>query len=103
MIVEYIRYALQVHRPDELMAAYAAAGAHLQAAPECLGYELSHCEEDPAALIVRICWTSTSDHLEGFRKGPNFPPFLDCIRPFIPEIAEMRHYALTDTVWSRSV
>jgi hypothetical protein len=33
--------------------------------------------------------------MKGFRGGPNFPPFLAAIRPFIPEITEMRHYSRT--------
>jgi quinol monooxygenase YgiN len=101
MIVEHIRYELKQHQPDALIAAYRQAGAQLQAAPQCLGYELSHCVEEPLSLTLRIRWTSTEDHLQGFRKGPHFPPFLAAIRPFIGEIAEMRHYQPTDVAWHR--
>ncbi|QUD86160.1 putative quinol monooxygenase [Phenylobacterium montanum] len=99
--VEYIRYALQAHDPETLIAAYAEAGRHLAAAPECQGYQLTQCEEEPSSFILRIHWTSTESHLEGFRRGPHFPPFLAAIRPFIPEIAEMRHYRPTEVVWTR--
>ena len=101
MTIEYIRYMLVDHDGDALHAAYEQACAHLRAAPECLGYELTRCEEEPASYILRIEWTSTEAHMEGFRKGPNFPPFLAAIRPFIPEISEMRHYGATDLVWRR--
>ncbi len=101
MTIEYIRYALTASAPDALVAAYAAVATHLQAAPECLGYELTRCEEDGRSFILRIHWVSTPTHLEGFRKGPHFPPFLAAIKPFIPEIAEMRHYAPTPVVWTR--
>ena len=101
MIVEYIRYELKSHQPSDVMDAYQLATPHLQAAPQCLGYELSHCVEEPSSLTLRILWTSTEDHLQGFRKGPHFPPFLAAIRPFIGEIAEMRHYAATDMEWHR--
>ena len=33
--------------------------------------------------------------MQGFRKGAHFPAFLAAIRPFIGEIAEMRHYEPT--------
>jgi quinol monooxygenase YgiN len=102
MITEYIRYELKTSAPEALIAAYTAAGEYLKAAPECLGYDLAHCEEDEASFILRIRWTSTRDHIEVFRKGPNFPPFLALIRPFIGEIAEMRHYAETGVAWRRS-
>lgn len=99
MIVEYIRYVLTTHSPDDLVAAYARALEHLKAAPECLGVELSRCAEDANTLILRLEWTSPDGHLKGFRTGPHFPPFLAEIRPFIGEIAEMRHYEVTDVTW----
>lgn len=101
MIVEYIRYQLNEHRTDELVQAYAAAGEHLKAAEECVGYELSLCAAAPDSAILRICWTSAEAHMERFREGPNFPPFLALIRPFIGEIAEMRHYDRTEVRWQR--
>lgn len=101
MIVEYIRYELKQHQPDDLIAAYRQAATQLQAAPQCLGYELSHCVEDVSNLTLRILWTSAEDHLQGFRKGPHFPPFLAAIRPFIGEIAEMRHYQPAGVEWQR--
>lgn len=101
MIVEYIRYVLTRHTPEELERAYAQAATHLQAAPQCHGYELTQCEEEPASFVLRIVWTSTEEHLKGFRGGPHFPPFLALIRPFVPEIAEMRHYQLTGLTWQR--
>lgn len=101
MIVEYIRYQLKQHTPEELVTAYRKAQESLKAAPECHGVELSHCVEDPSSLTLRILWTSTEDHLRGFRKGAHFPPFLAAIRPFVSEIAEMQHYAVTDVDWQR--
>jgi quinol monooxygenase YgiN len=100
MITEYIRYTLVAHQPAAFIAAYAEAGRHLAAAPECLAYELTQCADDERSFILRIQWASASAHREGFRTGPNFPPFLALIRPFIPEIAEMRHYhAIPDVLW----
>jgi quinol monooxygenase YgiN len=100
--VEYIRYELTKHSPAELIAAYGKAAEHLAAAPECIAYELTQCEEASHVLILRIEWTSTAAHLQGFRKGAHFPSFLAAIRPFIEEIAEMRHYSATPVTWRRS-
>ncbi len=102
MIVEYVRYELKTHAPESLVEAYTQAAEHLRAAPECLGYELTRCEESPASLVLRIVWESSEAHTGGFRKGPHFPPFLALVRPFIAEIAEMRHYVKTPVEWSRS-
>jgi hypothetical protein len=102
MTIEYIRYELAAHEPEELLHAYIAAAGCLRAAPECLAFELSRCEEAPRCFILRIEWRSTAAHLEGFRKGPQFPPFLAAIKPFIGEIADMRHYAPTAVAWRRA-
>lgn len=97
MIVEYIRYSVKdSSRGAELVDAYKKAQAALDAAPECLGYELSVCEEDPSAYVLRIEWKSTEAHMQGFRKGPHFPSFFAAIGGFVKEIAEMRHYQITE-------
>ena len=93
MIVEYIRYNIPLEQAASFEAAYAAAQPWLLASPHCLGYELSQCAEDPTQFVVRIEWSSTEDHLQRFRKSEFFPPFLAAIRPYIQNIAEMRHYA----------
>jgi len=95
MIVEYIRYALVAHSGEELVAAYARAQESLRASPNALAWELSRCTEDPSAYILRIEWDSAEGHLQGFRKGEHFPGFFAAIKPFVGEIAEMRHYQPT--------
>jgi len=101
MTIEYVRYDLAAHSPEEFLDAYARAAESLRTAPECMAFELTRCEEAPRSFILRIEWPSTRDHLEGFRKGPHFPPFLAAIKPFIGEIVEMRHYSATPIVWRR--
>ncbi|WP_158266244.1 putative quinol monooxygenase [Allosphingosinicella deserti] len=95
MIVEYVRYALTTHTPDALIGAYREAAKHLDAAQECIDYELTQCVEDPNSLILRIRWESADAHMRGFRRSAHFPPFLAAIRAYVGEIAEMRHYADT--------
>ena|SRR5436190_17625174 len=102
MTVEYIRYDLGVHQAGDLVNAYTIAADALRAAPECMAFELTQCEEAPRSFILRSEWKSTAAHLEGFRKGPHFPPFLAAIKPLIGEIVEMRHYATTSVVWKRA-
>ncbi|SMC16384.1 Quinol monooxygenase YgiN [Andreprevotia lacus DSM 23236] len=101
MTIEYIRYELSKHSAEDLILAYGKAGESLKAAPECLGFDLSRCEEAPATFVLRIRWTSTEDHLQKFRKGPHFPDFFALVRPFIEEMVEMRHYEDTGLSWSR--
>ena len=101
MIVEYIRYALDKHTTEDLLAAYRAAALYLRAAPECLGYELTVRDDAPSMCVLRITWRSAEAHMSAFRRGPHFPPFLNLIRPYIDEIAEMQHYRVSDVVWTR--
>ncbi|MFF0199277.1 group II truncated hemoglobin [Streptomyces sp. NPDC005017] len=93
--VEYIRYRIPEERSAGFLAAYTRAAPHLAAAPQCVDYELTRCEEDSEHYILRITWTSTADHLDGFRKSELFPGFLAEIRPYVSDIEEMRHYAPT--------
>lgn len=102
MINEYIRYRIPGERADAFLAAYATAGASLQASEHCLGYELSHCTEDREQYILKIQWDSAEGHLRGFRASPAFGAFFAAIKPFVGDIAEMRHYELTSVHWSRS-
>jgi hypothetical protein len=44
----------------------------------------------------------TTAHLDGFRKSPEFGPFLKAVRPYIDFIKEMRHYELTAVIGRRA-
>ncbi len=100
MIVEYIRYKLQPadtasagQTAAEFEAAYRGACASLDISPHCLTYELSRCVEEADHYLLRIEWDSAEGHLNGFRRAPEFAPFLAAIRPYVSQIQEMRHYA----------
>ncbi|MEU6034567.1 antibiotic biosynthesis monooxygenase [Actinomadura sp. NPDC047616] len=95
MIVEYIRYRIDRADADAFEAAYARAAASLDAAPQCVDYELSRCVDEPEWFVLRIAWTSADDHLKGFRQGEHFPSFFAEIKPYVRQIEEMRHYERT--------
>src|SRR5262245_34889864 len=96
MVVEYIRYKVSENRRVEFIQAYQSASKQLLDSEFCLGYELTHCEEEADYFILRIEWTSTEDHLNGFRKSPEFRDFFNHIKPFFNNIEEMHHYNLTE-------
>ncbi|MCZ0987290.1 group II truncated hemoglobin [Streptomyces diastatochromogenes] len=93
--VEYIRYRVPEQQAAPFLAAYTRAAVQLAAAPQCVDYGLTRCEEEPESWILRITWTSTEDHIEGFRRSELFPPFFAEIRPYVENIEEMRHYRPT--------
>jgi quinol monooxygenase YgiN len=95
MLVEYTRYQLAPERQVAFEEAYGKAQTALQASPHCLAYELTRCVEEPGCYILRIEWDSLEGHLQGFRTSAEFQPFLAAVRPFIPDIQEMRHYEVT--------
>lgn len=101
MVVEYVRYQIAADRAEVFEAAYRTAAERLRASANCLAFELARCAEAPDQYVLRIEWDSVDGHLEGFRKGPQFPPFLAAIRPFMEDILEMRHYQATDVRWAR--
>jgi hemoglobin len=95
MIVEYIRYQISAERRDAFESAYGSAQASLASSPHCLAWELARCSEDAGQYTLRIEWDSAEGHMQGFRQGPDFGAFLAAVRPFIGDIAEMRHYERT--------
>ncbi|WP_067491570.1 group II truncated hemoglobin [Actinomadura hibisca] len=95
MIVEYLRYRIEQADAAAFEAAYARAATSLAAAPQCKDYELTRCVDEPEWYVLRITWTSAADHLEGFRSGEHFPAFFAEIKPYVRDIAEMRHYVPT--------
>ena len=98
MIVEYIRYKIASEQQTAFIEAYRQAVKQLAASTYCLGFELSHCEEESERFILRIEWTSTADHLQRFRNSQEFRSFLPLIKPYFENIEEMQHYHVTDVV-----
>ena len=96
MIIEYIRYKVSENRRLEFIQAYQSASKQLLDSEFCLGYELTHCQEELDHFIMRIEWTSTEDHLTGFRQSSAFREFFNYVKPFFNNIEEMRHYNLTE-------
>jgi quinol monooxygenase YgiN len=95
MVVEYIRYRIPHERQGDFETAYTDAAASLDASEHCLAYELSHGVEEPGRYILRIEWDSLDGHEQGFRRSPEFQPFLAAVRLFVDDIDEMRHYSVT--------
>ena len=95
MIVEYIRYRIDPSRNDEFDDAYRRAGEILAASPHCRFWEATRSVDEPENHIVRIEWDSEEGHLQGFRRSPDFKPFLDATGPFYNDIEEMTHYEVT--------
>ncbi|MEU9291026.1 antibiotic biosynthesis monooxygenase [Streptomyces sp. NPDC048275] len=93
--VEYIRYRIPEQHSAEFLAAFTRAARQLAAAPQCVDYELTRCEQDFEHFILRVTWTSTEDHVVGFRQSELFTDFHAEVRAYIPYIEEMRHYKPT--------
>lgn len=95
MIVEYIRYKVDLDRAEPFVQAYQLASRALDQSEFCRAYELSECTENKRFFVLRILWDSLEAHLEGFRKSRDFSGFFAAVKPFVDDIEEMRHYALT--------
>ena len=102
MVLEYIRYRIDPERTDEFDDAYRRAGELLDASPHCRHWEAARCVDEPDKQIVRIEWDSVDGHLNGFRKSPDFRPFLEATQPFFKSIEEMTHYEVTSDGSSRT-
>lgn len=92
MIIEYLRYTVPEDRQASFVTDYAAAAAELMRSPHAVAFDMCQCVEDRSQFILRIEWTSAEDHLQGFRKSPEFLKFFGHIRPYVSSTTEMRHY-----------
>jgi quinol monooxygenase YgiN len=102
MIIEYIRYKVEPSQSEEFIEAYRKAAEQLNRSAYCIAYELSECEEERGQFLLRIEWTSTEEHLNGFRKSDVFPEFFSNIKQYFNNIQEMRHYRQTGLVHRKS-
>lgn len=96
MVIEYIRYKVDAAQKEDFVTAYKKASVQLDASAYCLAYELSECEEEPGQFMLRIEWSSTTEHLNGFRKSAEFASFFANVKPFFNNIQEMQHYSITE-------
>ena len=102
MIIEYIRYSgIDAARTKDFLAAYETAAESLRGSSHCLGYELTRCTEAKVCFTLRIQWDSEDGHLKGFRTSAEFKPFFVAVKPYVGDIAEMRHYEITNLHWAR--
>lgn len=92
MIVEYLRYEIDAGRQAEFVEAYRAGSEPLMASEYSKSFELCQCADDPAQFILRIEWTSAENHMQRFRGSDEFRAFFAHIKPYLKDIAEMRHY-----------
>jgi quinol monooxygenase YgiN len=102
MTIEYIRYKIAPEDKARFIQTYTRAATLLDSSPFCSAYELTECEEEPGQFMLRIEWTSTEDHMKGFRKSQDFPAFFNHVRPYFNDIQEMRHYRRTPLVKIKS-
>ena len=101
MVVEYIRYAVTAERCEAFERAYEEAARVLELDAHCMAHEVACCVEHPTNYIVRLEWDSIDGHERGFRSGPHFGQFFAAVKPFLPEIEEMRHYTPSISPWRR--
>jgi len=92
MVIEYIRYQVPAEHHVAFHEAYRSAQQELGSSTHCLRYEVSQGVEEPDNFIVRIEWDSLEGHEKGFRSSAEFGPFFAKVKPFFPNIREMKHY-----------
>ncbi len=92
MTTEYLRYTIDAARQEAFLGDYRAAAAALMRSPYATAFDLCRCDEDASQFILKIEWTSAEDHLQRFRGSAEFRDFFAHIKPYLGDIAEMRHY-----------
>jgi quinol monooxygenase YgiN len=90
--VELIRYDIPKDQWAQFEKAYESAAKLLIKNKYCLYCTINKGSEEPNHYVVIIHWTSEGDHVNGFRRSPDFMPFFNLVKPFYNQIQEMKHY-----------
>ena len=95
-VTELIRYEFPDHLADSFPTVYKAVSKYLHASPYFRGVRLLRGIEEPGRFTVVIEWDSIAGHEQGFTNSPEFPAFIEPLRPYLPYVEEMLHYSDVD-------
>jgi heme-degrading monooxygenase HmoA len=59
-----------------------------------VGWRVHKGIENPQRYLLQIRWRSLEDHMEGFRKSPEFARWRDIVGPFFARPPQVEHFEL---------
>lgn len=102
MILEHALLTIRPGQELDFEAAFVEARPIISAMPGFRKVSLSRGLEHPGSYLLLVEWERLEDHLEGFRRSPQFEKWKQLLHHFYDPAPTVEHYAEVLTTWPRN-
>lgn len=97
MILEHALLNVRPGREPDFEAAFAVATPIISAMPGFRKVTLSRCLERPGSYLLLVEWERLEDHVEGFRRSPQFERWKQLLHHFYDPAPTVEHFTQVST------
>jgi heme-degrading monooxygenase HmoA len=76
----------------EFQHSFSEAQKIISNVPGYLGHELKRCIEKPSRYLLLVNWEALEDHIEGFRRSPEYQQWKALLHHYYDPFPEVEHY-----------
>ncbi|AQA25907.1 antibiotic biosynthesis monooxygenase family protein [Rhodococcus sp. MTM3W5.2] len=103
MILEHALLQVKSGRSAEFETAFGRAEQIISSMVGFRRLSLSHCLERPGTYLLLVEWDTLADHVEGFRKSPQYAQWSSLLHDFYDPFPTVEHYEQVDFAdWTTS-
>ncbi|MEV0343124.1 antibiotic biosynthesis monooxygenase [Nocardia sp. NPDC050713] len=92
MIVEHALLPVRPELTAAFEAAFAEARPLIASMPGFRSLTLSHCVEAPGTYLLLVEWERLSDHVDGFRRSPEYQQWKALLHHFYEPFPVVQHF-----------
>ncbi len=92
MIIEHALLSVRPGLEREFEAVFAEAKPIISAMPGCGQVSLSRCIERPHTYLLLVQWERLDDHVEGFRRSPQYEEWKRLLHHFYDPFPTVEHF-----------
>ncbi|UCE85333.1 MAG: antibiotic biosynthesis monooxygenase [Deltaproteobacteria bacterium] len=96
MILEAAMLNVVRGREAEFENTFRHASRIIASMPGYLSHELQRCLEVPGRYLLLVRWEQLSDHVEGFRKSPQYAEWRRLLHGFYDPFPSVEHFEAVD-------
>ncbi|MGW6377838.1 antibiotic biosynthesis monooxygenase family protein [Rhodococcus sp. NPDC055112] len=96
MILEHALLQVKSGRSAEFEAAFGRAEPIISGMVGFRRLSLSRCLERPGTYLLLVEWDSLEDHVEGFRKSPEYEQWRSLLHHFYDPFPTVEHFERVD-------
>lgn len=98
MILELAVLDVRPGQAAEFAAAFAEAKSLIAAMPGFIGLELQRCVEVENRYVLLVRWQRLEDHIDGFRRSPEYERWRALLHHFYDPLPTVEHYEPVDAL-----